>query len=249
MADTGTMVLFVGIAGALVAGVAGVVWQNGRVLGYPDEVRRRLSIGAAALLVAWLVAMSLLAAVGFFNDFLTRFPPPFALALLPPWLTIIACVAVPVLRTYLVATPLAWLIGYQTFRVGIEYILWALHHQGVMPRAMTLEGQNIDLLVGITAPVIALLVARPRTWTPLLALVWNAASLLILFNTIRVAFQSVPGAFYDPTMQPANTIVSQPPFIWLPAFIVPVAVLGHAIALAKVIPAVGQPPPAPTAAG
>jgi hypothetical protein len=61
-------------------------------------------------------------------------------------------------------------------------------------------------------------------------------ALLILLNTIRVAFQSFPGVFYDPAMQPPNTIVSQFPFIWLPAFVVPVALLGHAIALAQVVP-------------
>jgi hypothetical protein len=75
-----------------------------------------------------------------------------------------------------------------------------------------------------------------RPWTAHLALVWNGAALLILLNTIRVAFQSVPGVFHDPTMQPPNTIISEVPFIWLPSFVVPMALLGHAGALAKVLP-------------
>jgi hypothetical protein len=110
---------------------------------------------------------------------------------------------------------------------------------------MTVEGQNIDLIVGITAPVVALLVVRPRPWTARLALVWNGVALLILLNTIRVAFQSVPGFFHDPTMQPPNTIISEVPFIWLPSFVVPMALLGHAVALAQVLPQ-SVPRPAPS---
>jgi hypothetical protein len=236
MADTGTVLLFVLIVGALVAGMAGVVWHNGRVLGLSSAAGRRRAGGTLLLLGGWLGVMGILAANGFFDTFLTRFPPPFALALLPPWITIFCCIAIPPLRSYLAVTPMSWLIGYQVFRVGIEYVLWDLYHQGLMPRAMTFEGQNIDLLVGITAPLIALLVARHHAWTRLLALAWNGMALLILLNTIRVAFQSFPGIFYDPAMQPPNTIVSQFPFIWLPAFVVPVALLGHAIALAQVVP-------------
>jgi hypothetical protein len=37
-------------------------------------------------------------------------------------------------------------------------------------------------------------------------------------------------------MQPPNTIISEVPFIWLPSFVVPMALLGHAVALAKVLP-------------
>jgi uncharacterized protein (DUF2062 family) len=104
------------------------------------------------LLLSWLGVMGGLAARGFFDAFFTQFPLPLALALLPPWIALIGCIAVPALRTSLTVTPLAWLIGYQTFRVGVEYVLWLLSQQGHMPHAMTVEGQNIDLLVGITAP-------------------------------------------------------------------------------------------------
>lgn len=238
MADTFTVLLFVGIVGALVVGIAGVVWHNGQALGLSQTARRWRTGITVLILMAWLGFTGILAANGFFDDFMTRLPPPFALALFPPWITVICCVAIPALRNYLVATPMVWLIGYQTFRVVVEYVLWLLYQQGLMPHAMTLEGQNIDLVVGVTAPIAAFLVVRERSWTPLVGLVWNVAALLILLNTIRVAFQSVPGVFYDASMQPANTIVSQVPFIWLPAFVVPVALLGHAVALAKVIPMV-----------
>jgi hypothetical protein len=236
MVDIPTVVGFVGIVVALVAGLVGVVWRNGRVLGLSRAACARRAAVTALLLLSWLGVMGGLAAQGFFDAFFTQFPPPLALALLPPWIAIIGCIAVPALRTSLTVTPLALLIGYQTFRVGVEYVLWLLYQQGHMPHAMTFEGQNIDLIVGITAPVVALLVVRPRPWTAWLALVWNGAALLILLNTIRVAFQSVPGVFHDPTMQPPNTIISEVPFIWLPSFVVPMALLGHAVALAKVLP-------------
>lgn len=227
--------LFIGLVGALVVGIVVVVWHNGHDLGVSPAASRGRALLVALLLVGWLAAMGVLATRGFFAALMTRFPPPLALALVPPWITLLCCVAVPALRRYLIRTPLTWLIGFQVFRVGIEYVLWLLHHQGEMPRAMTFEGQNIDLVVGATAPLIAVLVARPRSWTPLLALVWNVLALLILFNTIRVAFQSVPGVFYKTSMQPPNTIVGQFPFIWLPAFVVPVAALGHLLAIAQVL--------------
>lgn len=238
MADLQTTLLFVLTVGMLVVGIFGVVWRNGQVLGLAPAVSRQRAIVVVLLLLAWLALLSILARSGFFSDLMTRIPPPIALALIPAWTTIICCVAVPALRTYLTATPMAWLIGYQAFRIVIEYILWLLYEQGLMPRSMTLEGQNIDIVVGVTAPLVALLVTRQAAWTRWLALVWNVAGLLILLNTITVAFQSVPGVFHDPTMQPPNMIVGQFPFIWLPTFVVPVALLGHFVALAQVLPSI-----------
>jgi hypothetical protein len=236
MADSLTTWLFIGIVAGLVGGIAIIVWRNGSQSGLSRASAGSLMTGTLLVMILWLATMAILARDGFFDALMAGFPPPMALALLPPWITIIGCILLPSLRRFLTLTPMAILIGYQVFRVGVEYVLWTLHQQGLMPPAMTFEGQNIDGLVGLTAPLAALLVLRPGSLSRRVAVIWNIAGLLILFNTIRVAMQSVPGVFYNPAIEPANTIVSQFPFIWLPAFVVPVALLGHLLALAKVLP-------------
>ena len=66
------------------------------------------------------------------------------------------------LRRLARATPVAWLVGLQTFRIGVELALALLYHAGVVPLQMTIEGRNWDLLVGLSAAPVAWLAARGR---------------------------------------------------------------------------------------
>jgi len=114
-------------------------------------------------------------------------------------------------RAVLDAVPRGALIALQTFRLPVELVLWRMCAAGVIPARMTFEGRNFDILVGLTAIPIALFAAR----RPRLALAWHVASLGLLVNVVSIAVASAPH------------IVGTFPFIWLPAFLVPVALLAH----------------------
>jgi hypothetical protein len=94
---------------------------------------------------------------------------------------------------------------------------------------MTFEGRNFDVLVGVTALPVAVLVAR--TAHRRLATVWHLASLGLLLNIVITAVLSTPGPLQVFTAEPANRIIGDFPYVWLPAFLVPVALVSHIIGL------------------
>jgi hypothetical protein len=56
-----------------------------------------------------------------------------------------------------------WLIiGMQTFRIGVELLLHRLSVDGLAPRIVTYQGGNIEILIGLSAPLIAWISTRGR---------------------------------------------------------------------------------------
>ena len=82
--------------------------------------------------------------------------------MLAPIVAFVALVLVrsPAGRYLAVRVPLAWLIGLQAFRVGVELTLHRLWELGSVPKLMTLSGGNIEILVGFSAPLFAWIVTR-----------------------------------------------------------------------------------------
>jgi hypothetical protein len=116
----------------------------------------------------------------------------------------------------------------------MELILWLLYEQKIVPKQMTFEGLNMDILVGLSAPLVGWMCLRPGRWKLWLARIWNFAALLILGNIVLIAIISTPSPLRFFMNEPANTIVGSFPFIWLPGFVVPVAVLAHFISLRQI---------------
>ncbi len=71
----------------------------------------------------------------------------------------------------------------QTFRVGVEIAFWGLFASGMAPEQVTFEGRNFDVLVGLTAPLLAFAIVRLNP-KPGVVIVWNLLGLLILSNAI-----------------------------------------------------------------
>jgi hypothetical protein len=120
----------------------------------------------------------------------------------------------------------AWLVGFQAFRIPVEIVLFRLHQEGIVPVQMTFEGLNFDILSGLTALPVAYLAARDRLPNWALA-AWNVFGLALLLNILTIAVLSLPlpiRAFHN---EPANTFVTTVPYIWLATVLVPAALAGH----------------------
>jgi hypothetical protein len=99
---------------------------------------------------------------------------------------------------------------------------------------VTFEGRNFDILVGLTAPVAAWLVAR-RLASPAAVLCWNLAGLAVLANTIGTVATSVPGPLHLAWPGEPFTALAEWPLVWLPAFLAPLAVLLHIFSLRQTL--------------
>ena len=60
------------------------------------------------------------------------------------------------------AFPLWIVIGMQSFRIGVELLLHRLWVDGLAPRIVTYQGGNMDIWIGLSAPLIAWVSTRGR---------------------------------------------------------------------------------------
>lgn len=193
--------------------------------------------GAALGLLAWLGLTGLLAVSGFYQNF-SAVPPRFTSAVLPPLLLGIAATAAclrPQGRLWLKALPQSWLIGAQSFRFFVEGILWALYVQGALAPLMTFHGRNWDVLVGLTAPVMAGLALRHGNRVRGALIGWNVLGLALLVNVAVHGILSAPTPFRVFITDPPNMILTTFPYVWLPGFLVPLAFLLHLLSLVKLL--------------
>ena len=171
---------------------------------------------AAIAIVLWLGLTFALASSGLLA-FGSATPPPAMLVIAGATiLTTFVGLSLPVERASIAA-----LIAFQVFRVFVEIFLWMGHRDGFVPIQMTWEGRNLDVLTGLSAPVVAWLASR--RWI----FVWNLAGLALLLNVVIVAILSMPTPLRAFHNEPSSAFVAGAPYIWLPVFLVQAAWFGH----------------------
>ena len=127
------------------------------------------------------------------------------------------------------AFPLSVIIGMQTFRIGVELVLHRLSVDGLAPRIVTYEGGNMDIWIGLSAPLIAWISTRGR-WGERLALGWNVAGLLTLANAIVLGALTAPGVSLIHSEVP-NVAIGAFPFTYIAGFFAPLAMALHALSI------------------
>ena len=192
-----------------------------RVAGDRLADRQRATRLALAVAAAFLGVSGALAAAGVLADVDAR-PPPAAvmLVLLAAGMAVVAFSRV---GDRLLAWPLGVLVGVQAFRVAVEMLLLAAHRVGAVPVEMTFEGHNFDIVTGVLAAGIGLWAWRgsPPRWV---IAAWNVLGLVLLIIVVATAARSAFG-FAETT--PRLTLPTAWPGVWLPAWLVQLAFLGH----------------------
>lgn len=215
---------------AIVAGMWALVVAGVARAAAPDAARPATVTGLA--LAGWLAVTHGLAAAGFFSDF-RALPPRFLALLLPALAALVWLARSRAVGRLLAAVPPAWLVWPQGFRILVEIVLWRLIVAGAAPEIMTFTGRNFDIAVGLTAPVIAYGCFVARWWSPRVALWWNVAGILILVNTVVHAQLAAPTRFQVYVTQPPNSFIAAAPYVWLPAFLVPLAWALHVLSIRR----------------
>jgi hypothetical protein len=217
-----TEALFVAVVLAVAAMFIHAVRKTADSQSHPD--RGRFGV-VAVVLVFWLAVPAVLASRGVLDRYSPPPAPGFVLvALLTLGTTVLAFSAVG--SRLATGIPLAGLVGYQVFRVPLEWALHRLYSEGVVPVQMTYAGQNFDVITGVLAAVLGLWL-----WTghraPWLVAAWNIIGLALLANIVTVAILSTPVPFRYFMNEPANWLPSLFPYVWLATFLVQAALFGH----------------------
>jgi hypothetical protein len=218
----GFSVLPLVLTGALIAAVA---WAA-RHGGYLPRERRRFVMRAALSLGVWLGLTASLSLSGWL-----RFEGTPARPLMVFLLGFVLAyrLATGPLGT-LLSTSLPWsvLIGFQGFRVIVEWLLSHAHCERLIPVEMSMQGWNLDVVTGASALFLAALslhVTLPR-W---LIACWNVMGLLLLLNVVVISVLSAPTPLRVFEDGPANVWVERFPFVWLPTVLVSGALFGHTL--------------------
>ncbi|MEW5855402.1 MAG: hypothetical protein AB2A00_41900 [Myxococcota bacterium] len=181
-------------------------------------------------LLAWLTFVTMLGQLGFFEDF-SSVPPRFLVAVVPPYVVMAVVLLLPRTPVALQRVPAAWLVGFQTFRVGVEMVLWLLYREGRVPTLMTFHGRNLDIIVGLTAPLVVYFCFQGHLLSPRFAVKWNVFGMLVLAHTVGSGILSAPTPFRVLASDPPNNFMGYFPYILLPGFLVPSAFLWHLLSI------------------
>src|SRR6266568_1459917 len=129
-----------------------------------------------ALLAGWLIAALALEAAGFFEAVPGQRVPGLSYALVPVLIGLGLLWLSPAFRQVLDRIPQHRLIGVQVYRV-IGSVFLISYAQGKLPGEFAISAGIGDTVVGLTAPVVALLVLAQHPWAFRLAVVWNIPGL------------------------------------------------------------------------
>ena len=135
---------------------------------------------AIAGFVGWLVYTGL---IGYFGVIANRsLVPPGMFYLLAPMVAFMIFMVRSRAGAGIAMSLPVWLpVGIESFRLVVELFLHVLWQRGLLPTMMTFHGANFDIFIGLSAPLMAWLLATDRIgyrW----AIAWNAAGIAMLAN-------------------------------------------------------------------
>lgn len=181
------------------------------------------------ILLGWLGLQGTLALSGFYTR-TNALPPRLALLLGPPLLLIVVLFATAAGRRWLDGLRLEILTMLHVVRIPVEGVLFGLFLQKAVPRLMTFEGRNWDILAGLTAPVVYYFAFQQKQLGRRGLLLWNVLGLASLLNIVANAVLSAPTPLQRFAFEQPNVAILHFPFAWLPACVVPLVLLAHLVA-------------------
>ncbi len=122
------------------------------------------------------------------------------------------------------------LIYIQSFRIVVELIIYSTYLEGISPARVTYHGLNQDVWVGLSAPIFGFL-SQKNILGRQGFIAWNMGGLGILAVTVYSFISYVYFIGPDPSFSMES--FGSLPFLFLPGFLMPLAVFVHVISLKK----------------
>ena len=185
---------------------------------------------AFPIILLWSFLQLLLSSTGFYEETMVL-PPRFLLLIGPNVLAIVFLFFHKKgieIRNKIDAKKLLYI---HPVRIVVELCLLGLFLQNAIPKLMTFEGTNFDILIGFSSLFVIYLVDKNKSSKYLL--LWNYIGLLFLANIVITAILSAPTPFQQISFEQANTGVFKFPFTLLPGLIVPLVLLSHLLTIKK----------------
>lgn len=186
------------------------------------------------LLPLWIFFQAVLSIGGFYQN-TTPFPPRLVAFGVLPTILLIVFYLTFFRKNFIDRIPLKLLTLLHIVRVPVEIVLFWLFQAGVVPRIMTFNGWNFDILSGMAAPIILMFAFRGAGPHKSLLIAYNVVGILLLANIVSIAVLSLPTPFQRLAFEQPNQAVLFFPYIWLPTIIVPIVLFAHLASLYKLL--------------
>lgn len=182
------------------------------------------------LLPLWIMFQAVLAVWGFYLK-TDAMPPRIALFGVWPAVMLIIVYFIFFRRSFIERMPLRLLTLLHVVRIPVEITLLWLYFGGQVPRMMTFEGWNFDILSGVLALFVYFAAFRGGKVNKSLLIAFNVLGVLLLINIVSIAILSLPTPIQQLNFDQPNRAVLYFPYIWLPAIVVPTVLFAHLAAL------------------
>lgn len=177
--------------------------------------------------IFWLILIASFSLTGFFQNTNTV-PPRFIIVLIGNLIFILFIFKTIKSQKF----NFSYVLLIHTLRIPVEIVLYLLFLGKQVPKIMTFEGYNFDILIGISAFTLFLLIQFFKVNIPKRVLIaWNIFGLLFLLNIVIIAILSAPLSIQQFSFEQPNIAVLSFPYVFLPSFIVPLVILTHIISL------------------
>ena len=187
------------------------------------------------VVLVWLIIQGLLSYFGFYLDSMGT-PPRFIAAVLPPLVLIIIVLSTKRGTIFTRTMRLKTLHLLHIVRIPVEICLYLLSVNKAVPELMTFEGNNLDIAVGITAPVLYFTCFKRReVRSKNLLLAWNIIGLVFLGSIMINGLLSAHTIFQSLAFEQPNIAIMYFPFVWLPGFIVMAALFSHLVMIKRLL--------------
>ena len=131
------------------------------------------------------------------------------------------------------AAPVVWLMGIQTYRiVGIGF--FTLYGAGLLPAEFAYPAGIGDILVGVTAPLAAVLYYLKKSYARKIAIIWNIVGIADLVLALAIGFLAFPRPTQFLPILPTSVsteVMSLFPMAIITLFAVPLALMVHLVCL------------------
>ena len=186
------------------------------------------------IVAAWIVLQSVLGLVGFYTNW-SSLPPRFPFLIGPPIVAILLMLVLKAGRRFIDSLNIETLTILHVIRIPVEITLYYLLLAKLIPQSMTFEGTNLDIISGITAPLVYYFVFIAKKLNLRILLAWNFLCLGLLLNVVITAILSAPTPSQRLAFDQPNVGIGYFPFVLLPAVLVPIVLLSHLASIRQLI--------------
>lgn len=185
------------------------------------------------LLPLWIVLQTVLGIGGFYQATSVSPPRLLVFGVLPALAMIIIFFAF--FGSFIERLPIRFLTIIHVVRIPVELTIFWLFIAGFMPRMMTFQSLNFDIVTGVLSLIIFFAAFRRDSGNRPMLIAFNIVGLVLLFVIVSIAAFSIPSPIQQLSFDQPNRAVLFFPYIFLPTIVVPIVLACHIASLYKTL--------------